>query len=230
MKPTVWQVYNGEIFSLRRGGHTLQQIGDRVGVTRERIRQILNEHYGKVEILLLTETKVAEIIGCRTALLFRLREQGLIHPTRIGHYFRYSHDDIETAMLALQRSCKHCGESIPLKVKTRVYCPECSKEQVRYNYPFLSEEGKRKLLKLTREWQKQHPERYREINRKAQQKHSKKKRREHYAVTEYVVIKGNIMPIGSVFKAIGYKNRHLILENGLSIPIFCVRKQKVQSA
>lgn len=224
MKPTVWQVYNGEIVSLRREGHTLQQIGDHVGVTRERIRQILNEHYGKVEILLLPEIKVAKLIGCTSNRLEQLRDRGLIHPARIGYYYRYSRDDIEMAMLALQRWCKHCGKVLPLKRKTRQYCPECSKEQIRYNYPFRSEDGKRKHSELTRKWLKQHPERWKELSKKALQKYGEKKRREHYALTEYLVLKGSVLPIGSVFKAVGCKNNYLILENGLSIPTFCVRR------
>jgi len=33
------------IATLRSGGSTLQQIGDRLGVTRERVRQVLSEHF-----------------------------------------------------------------------------------------------------------------------------------------------------------------------------------------
>lgn len=45
-KSPVWEIYNGQIKELRNQGLTLQAIGNQVGVTRERIRQILNEHYG----------------------------------------------------------------------------------------------------------------------------------------------------------------------------------------
>lgn len=225
-RQSVWQVYNGQIAELRKQGNTLQQIGNRVGVTRERIRQILKEQYGKIEIPLLPEYKAAELIGCSYWRLRCLRKSSVINPIHMGHYWRYSLDDMEAAMLAVLRFCKHCGEPLPLESPLSVYCPKCSKEMVRYNYPFRSDEGKKRYREAVRRWQQQHPERVRELARKASLKYSRKKSKEHFAVTQYLIVKGNILPIGSVVKAVGCKNSYLILEDGLTIPINYVGKVK----
>ncbi len=39
------QVLIGHMATMRKEGHTLQSIGDTFGITRERVRQILNKHY-----------------------------------------------------------------------------------------------------------------------------------------------------------------------------------------
>ena len=41
----IYEEYGGLIATLRSGGSTLQQIGERLGVTRERVRQVLREHF-----------------------------------------------------------------------------------------------------------------------------------------------------------------------------------------
>ena len=37
----VVEIYDGQIADMRRDGFTLQRIGDKIGVSRERVRQIL---------------------------------------------------------------------------------------------------------------------------------------------------------------------------------------------
>ena len=41
----VREIYNGQIAQWRQSGNTLQEIANKVGVSRERIRQILTKHY-----------------------------------------------------------------------------------------------------------------------------------------------------------------------------------------
>ena len=45
---------NDEILKLREKGYTLQRIGDEYGITRERVRQILDRMYNKVSSALST--------------------------------------------------------------------------------------------------------------------------------------------------------------------------------
>lgn len=183
----MWETFNGEIASLRRQGNTLQAIGNTVGRTRERVRQILVEHYGRVEMELLPEGRAARIIGCGRWRLVKLRKSGVTHPVRLGIWFwLYDREEIEKAMLALQRTCPHCGNPLSLE-KTRKYCPECSKESRRYNYPFMSEEAKREHIQACVRWQKEHPERTRELRRRAHKKYQMKKRRERLGEIEPVI-------------------------------------------
>ena len=93
-----------QIVKMRRSGYTLQEIGDYVGVTRERVRQMLQEHQAKTEAVLLIETKVAKLIGCSTDRLKRLRRQGIVNPMHRGKRFHcYDRAELEKVKLALQR-------------------------------------------------------------------------------------------------------------------------------
>jgi len=171
----VVQVYDGLIPAMRREGHTLEQISDRVGVTRQRVHQILKKFYPDVQPIALVEYRAAEVIGCSTYRLAILRKQGLLHPKRVNFYFRYSREDIKEAFLALQRSCPHCGEPVPLKNQIK-YCLKCSADYRRNSYPFKSEEGKRKQLLANASWRERHPERAKEIAKKSSKAYRKRQK------------------------------------------------------
>lgn len=224
-KAPVWETYDGQIADMRRQGHTLQAISDKVGVTRERVRQILAKHYGEIKTNLVPEVKLARIIGCPVTRLRKLRISGVINPVRYECSYLYDRNEIEKAMLALQRNCEHCGVLLPMK-NVGKRCPECKKEYKRYAYPFLSDEAKKRANKAAIKWQKQHPEQYKEAQQRAEKTYWEKKKREHYAKTRYVVVGGEVMPIGSIFKAEKCQNHCLVLKNGLRISVSSVRKIK----
>lgn len=179
---SVWETYNGQVKELRNQGLTLQAIGDKVGVSRERIRQILNKHYGTAATPLISRTRLAKIIGCSVPVLTKLEKQGRVKPIHIGFYCLYNRDMAEEAMLALQKQCEHCGEPIPIGFYLQKYCPHCSEEYKRYSYPFKSKEAKRKSNDASLKWQKAHPERTKELVRRAQAKFYAKKKRESLEV------------------------------------------------
>lgn len=214
-----------KMYALKRRGYSLQWIGDRFGVTRERVRQILAKHYGEIHIELLPENKVARVIGCTVSRLKALKQKGILTPKHYGHAWLYKRDEMEKAILALQRNCQHCGQPILVGDGGWKYCPECREEHKRYSYPFRTGEGKKKCEEASRSWKRRNPEKARISQKRAEQKRQEKRRREHYSIQRYIVVsKSEIMPIGSVFKAIGSKNSHLILANGTAIPVRCVRK------
>jgi len=114
-----------QMVEMRRSGYTLQKIGDHVGVSRERVRQILEEHHVKPESQLLTESKVAKVIGCSIYRLRRVRKQGRLNPLHRGNpYHYYDKADLEKVKLALQRHCPRCGELLPM-VHVGKYCSRC---------------------------------------------------------------------------------------------------------
>ncbi len=105
-KPSVWELRIPQMVEMRRSGYTLQEIGDCFGVTRERIRQILQENCGKIEIPLLTETMVAKEIGCPIGRLRKLRIQGLVKPRhRRKNLHYYDKGELENVKLALRKHC-----------------------------------------------------------------------------------------------------------------------------
>ena len=177
--PTVWETYDGLVKKLRDDGFSLQAIGNEVGVTRERIRQILNEHYGTTKISGFTNrVKLAKVIGCSEYRLRKLEKECKINPIRHKWFYLYSKDEAEKAVLALQKNCVHCGESLPLKHQQK-YCLKCRNDYKRYNYPFLSEEAKKKCREASKSWQETHPERTRELNKRAKDKYEAKRRISH---------------------------------------------------
>ena len=105
---SAWEVHSSRIVEMRRSGYTLQEIGDIVGVTRERVRQLLDEHCGKIETPLLSERKVADEIGCSIWRLKKLRRQGILQPRHRGKYlYYYDRGELEEVKLAVQRHCLH---------------------------------------------------------------------------------------------------------------------------
>lgn len=219
---TIFETYNGVIAQMRRSGSTLAEIGNAVGVTRERIRQILNQYYPGTQMSCLKESQLAKVIGCHPKRLIKLRQQGILKPRHTSGLYLYDKDEVEKAMLAIQKLCIHCGEPVPKY--NQVYCAVCSAEQRRNPYKFRSEEGKKHCIEASRNWQNAHPDRYKEICDRAMQKHLLKCRQEHFANTEYIVVQGNTLPIDTIIKAVGFKNWHLILSNGSRISVCNIRK------
>lgn len=176
-RQTVWDIYNGAIAGFRNEGHTLRETGKQFGVTRERIRQILQEHYGGTMVPhLLPEMRAAQLIGCIRGTLKRLRERGIVNPRHSALRYWYSVDDLELAMLALSKNCKHCGGPILRKTLALKYCKKCGAEGARYFYPFMSEEAKKRCHERTTTWRKEHPERVRQISKEANKKYYEPKK------------------------------------------------------
>ena len=99
---SVWEIYNGQVKVLRDQGLTLQAIGDRVGVTRERIRQILKEHYGTTKIPgFVFREQLANLIGCTGTYLVFLEKRGVLNPIHSGGQYLYDRDESEKAALAI---------------------------------------------------------------------------------------------------------------------------------
>jgi DNA-directed RNA polymerase sigma subunit (sigma70/sigma32) len=60
---------------LRQSGRTLQYIGDKFGLSRERVRQILVERYGSTKATqMLSRSKVAKKLNCAKSRLIKLEK------------------------------------------------------------------------------------------------------------------------------------------------------------
>ena len=218
--PNTWNLYNGQLMDMRQSGLTLQAIGDKVGRTRERVRQVLKEHYRTTKIRgLIAREPLAARLGCSYQRLEDLEKLGIIKSLHSGWFYLYDKIEAEKARLALIRFCEHCGKPLPLKDATKL-CPECQQERKRYAYPFFSEETKKRVGKRCYAWMKRNPEKNKELRRRGEEK----RRKEHYSTTTYEVFRGTTLPVGTIITAVGCKNGHLILEDGSTIPAGLVRK------
>lgn len=112
----------------RNEGATLQEIGDEVGRSRERIRQLLLKHYGTTatsesEGLLTTKELVAKT-GYSETSISKLTGRSLIKPAGRGKggTYLWSPDD----WYAIRRKCRICGKPLP-KGKISYCSLECAK-------------------------------------------------------------------------------------------------------
>lgn len=138
-KPPVWGTYNGQVKTLRSQGLTLQAIGNRVGVTRERVRQILKKHYGTTKIPgLIYRDRLSKLLGCSADWLAGLEKQGGLNPIHIGKHYLYDRDEAEKAMLAVQKERQK-------EYWITLVCPECGK---------VFERERRYIIYRTRKGQK----------------------------------------------------------------------------
>lgn len=121
---SVWGIYNGQVKALRNQGLTLQAIGDRVGVTKERIRQILVAHYGTTEVPgFIVRERLAGLLGCSSTYLLSLEKQGVLNPIHSGSggYRLYDRDESEKAALAVAQMRQN-GHWVKL------VCDECGRD------------------------------------------------------------------------------------------------------
>ncbi len=124
MCKSIFEIYGDFIKAMREHGYSLQAIGDTIGVTKQAVDLALKTHYPGVKPMLIPEEAVAKMIGCSIYRLRILRKKGTINPKHRNSIWRYSRDDIDAAMVALQRVCAHCGKPLPLKWN-RKYCDIC---------------------------------------------------------------------------------------------------------
>lgn len=217
---STWQTYNGTLAKMKRSGMTLQQIGDRVGITRERVRQILKYRFGEVHSAYITEAAVGRVVGS-TYRITELRKRGLVNPKRLSYWYLYGPEEVAKALKLLDRFCI-CGVRLATKGYQK-YCLECRKKKRRCNYQYLSAEAKAKHKLLCARWIKDNPERARALNRRAWLKYQTRTRAEHYEKTRYVVVAGKSLPTGSIIKAVGCQGSQLMLVDGSKLSVSCVR-------
>ena len=222
-KKSVIQLLGGEIKQLREAGYSLKQIADKAGVTRERIRQIINKYYPGTKSNLLSEPQVANTFGVSSTLIRNLRRQGLIHPVRIGNAIRYNKKAIEEIRTALNRPCRICGN--PVFPGNTKLCEKCS-TMMRDPKLRLSLPGEReKLKKAVRRWNEAHIEEVREWTRKRISKLQAKMSKRNYEISVYRVrLTYPGFKTGEQFKAIGFRANKLLLADGRTIPIVLVTK------
>jgi len=113
-----FSIFDGLIYDWRQEGASLQEIGDKIGRSRERVRQILCQHYGDTVIGdLITTKQLAEKASCEVWLIHKLKKAGLITPIAGGWPY-------ETLSVVIQNKgkCRMCGKLLPLYHST--FCSE----------------------------------------------------------------------------------------------------------
>jgi len=143
------------IYELRQSGATLQQIGNKMGRTKERIRQILVENYGSSKCPLVSSYKLASMLGSSPRQILGLYQDGVIVPefefnTGNRHFLLWSPATMRhiNAYYKERRLCKICHR--PLTKGRWSYCSdECLSESHKYKYK-SAEARQRQLISVKR--------------------------------------------------------------------------------
>lgn len=143
-------VNTGVIHMMRLSGASLQQIADRIGRSKERVRQILVNSYGSTQRNLLSTEQLHQHLGLPRQHIMELYEAGIIAPanqwqTGSYHFMLWHPETCDVIILyyKTQRLCKICHHLIP--TGRRVYCSkECYQEGQKYRNK--SPEAKAKRL------------------------------------------------------------------------------------
>ena len=139
------------IYNMRQSGATLQQIADRIGRTKERVRQILIENYGTTKHKLISTEQLCQLSGYSRNRIMELYQDNAIIPIvewdrGNRHFALWSLSAAEQVNIHYKthRLCKMCYSFIP---KGRlVYCSEqCYNKSRKYKYK--SVEAKQRHLR-----------------------------------------------------------------------------------
>ena len=127
----IWHEHDGLIMEERQKGKTLQELGDEFEVTRERIRQLLQGHYGTTEFShLVSESRLAKRLKVSAWTLGRWRRKNKlpedVKMVKVGntHYHFYKVEDIPKLVQFFEgkKTCPGCGGVMILGSQ---YCRRC---------------------------------------------------------------------------------------------------------
>ena len=175
---------------MRQSGATLDQVGSRFGITRERVRRLLAREYGSTRVRgLLTAAELARLAGCTWKYIDKLRRRGVIQPAMVVGHGRTLWSP-ETAAVIIEyidrHRCPVCHRPVPSN--RQVYCSRaCYLEAHRYkNQP---EEVRRRHNERVKQWKAQHPERARQIQQRKERRQHAKRLLQRYQTKEAVAAK-----------------------------------------
>lgn len=138
------------IYTLRCSGATLQQIADRIGRSKERVRQIFQKEYGSSKHGLMSTEQLCKITNLSRRTILELYRKGIITHTREWYtgnnrYLLWHPNTIKKidTYYKADRLCRICHSIVPRN--RRHYCSEqCYKEGHKYRY--RSPEGRHRHI------------------------------------------------------------------------------------
>lgn len=153
------------IYQMRQAGAPMREIAEKVGISKERVRQILVQNIGTTKHEWFSTLQLCEEAGLPRNRVLELQKLGVITPTftwGIGkrHCLLWSRETVKTVTdyYGTHHFCRVCNK--PLPKKRILFCSDvCRQERHKYKYMTL-EEKKRVLTNIRR---------YRERKRQASQ-------------------------------------------------------------
>lgn len=128
------------IFAMRSAGAPMREIAEKVGISKERVRQILSRNLGTTKHKWLSTLQVCEATGLPRNKILDLYDKGIIAPrsswgagTRKYHLWNSSDVKIIIAYYENRHLCRVCKKPLP---KNRIlFCSDdCRRERHKYKY------------------------------------------------------------------------------------------------
>lgn len=141
---------------MRQSGATLQQIADKIGRTKERVRQILVQNYGSTKHQLISTEQLCKLLGLPRNRVIELYQGSVIIPAVVWNinsrlFLLWSPVTLEhiISYYKTRRLCKMCYHPIPKG--RRIYCSEeCYEEGQKYRYKSI--EAKQRHIRSTKRY------------------------------------------------------------------------------
>ena len=191
-KVGAFQIYNGEILSMRKEGRTLQDIGDTVGVSRQRVKQIMDKRWPQEKVQLPTTCSCVKRLGISCEWFEKIAKQLGLSPHIFSVYRIWNPEAYNSIKEYLEnRKCGTCGAK--LSVDKRVYCShECYLTSVKHIN--RSDKSRERHKFLVKRWRRTHPKEFREIQQRADKTYWQKKR----LSWRFIVLNSRVIPVGSI--------------------------------
>ncbi|MDD5289469.1 MAG: hypothetical protein PHY28_10215 [Dehalococcoidales bacterium] len=139
-----------DIYEMRRAGVPMREIAEKIGRSKERVRQILVRGLGTTNHQLLSTLQLCNQAGLPRNRIVELYQNGVIAPAAkwdAGNrdYFLWSPETVQkiSSYYQTHRLCKVCNKPLP---KNRIlFCSdECRRE--RHKYKYMTPDEKKRVL------------------------------------------------------------------------------------
>jgi len=147
------------VYNLRQSGATLQQIADKIAMTKEGVRRILISNYGSTRHGLISTQQLSKLAGLTPNRVVELYQGGVIIPVvewdMRGHHYRlWSSDTVEQSTSYSnthrgRRLCRMCHRPIVAKGNWVFCSKQCYEENHKYKYK-SAEAKKRHMRSITK--------------------------------------------------------------------------------
>jgi hypothetical protein len=149
------------IFEMRQAGAPMREIAEKMGISKERVRQILSYNLGSTKHGWLSTLQLCVISGMPRNRVVELCEQGVITPatswtTGSRHYYLWAQSvpDEISDYFKTHHLCQVCQRPLP---RNRIHFCSDACRQERHKYKHMTpEEKKRVLASIKRYREKKH--------------------------------------------------------------------------
>jgi hypothetical protein len=143
-------VSRNDIYEMRRSGAPMREIAEKIGRSKERVRQILVRGLGTTNHELLSTLQLCNQSGLPRNRIVELYQDGIIAPATkwdAGNrdYFLWEPETVQkiSAYYQTHRLCKVCNKPLP---KNRIlFCSDDCRHE-RHKYKYMTPDEKKRVL------------------------------------------------------------------------------------